>query len=83
MDRGAWQATVHGVAKSQTGLDMDAHTLLHLQDLYKVLGVRESCINGKKKKKTSFTASIAAHLLTTCVTLVKAMNLGLSAPHME
>ena len=49
MVRGAWQATVHGVAKSQTGLDMDAHTLLYLQDLYKVLGVRESCINGKKK----------------------------------
>ena len=25
MDRGAWQATVHGVAKSQTGLSMHAH----------------------------------------------------------
>ena len=24
MDRGAWQATVHRVAKSQTGLDMHA-----------------------------------------------------------
>ena len=50
MDRGAWQATVHGVTKSQTGLNMHAHALFYLQDLYKVLGMRGSCINGKKKK---------------------------------
>ena len=64
MDRGAWQATVHGVAKSQTGLDMDAHTLLHLQDLYKVLGVRESCINGKKKNQlySKYCSSLTYYL---------------------
>ena len=28
MDRGAWQVTVHGVAKSQTRLE-HAHTLTH------------------------------------------------------
>ena len=27
MDRGAWQATVHGVAKSQIQLSEQAHTL--------------------------------------------------------
>ena len=27
MDRGAWQATVHGVAKSQIRLSEQAHTL--------------------------------------------------------
>ena len=27
MDRGAWRATVHGVAESQTGLSEFAHTL--------------------------------------------------------
>ena len=26
MDRGAWQATVHGVTKSQTGLSRHTHT---------------------------------------------------------
>ena len=26
MDRGAWWATVHGAAKSQTGLSTDTHT---------------------------------------------------------
>ena len=26
MDRGAWRATVHGAAKSQTGLSADTHT---------------------------------------------------------
>ena len=32
MDRGAWQATVHGVAKSQTGLSDLArmHALVHM-----------------------------------------------------
>ena len=34
MDRGAWWATVHGVAKSQTWLSM--HHLLHLQTLWPV-----------------------------------------------
>ena len=29
MDRGAWQATVHGVAKSQTQLSELAHTRIH------------------------------------------------------
>ena len=63
MDRGAWQATVHGVTKSQTGLNMHSHALFYLQDLYKVLGMRGSCINGKKKKKNWFTANIAVQLL--------------------
>ena len=30
MDRGAWQATVHGVAKFQTRLS-DEHTYIHTQ----------------------------------------------------
>ena len=31
MNRGAWQATAHGVAKSQTQLSMNAHTCyLHI-----------------------------------------------------
>ena len=29
MDRGAWRATVHGVAKSQTRLSVRAHTHTH------------------------------------------------------
>ena len=29
MDRGAWQATVHGVAKSWTQLNTDTHTHTH------------------------------------------------------
>ena len=29
MDRGAWQATVHGVAKNQTGLSDRAHAWVH------------------------------------------------------
>ena len=29
MDRGAWQATVHGVAKSWTQLSTDTHTYTH------------------------------------------------------
>ena len=32
MDRGAWQATVHGVAKSQTRLSM--HATPHISSLY-------------------------------------------------
>ena len=31
MDRGAWWATVHGVAKSWTGLSEHAHTHTHTQ----------------------------------------------------
>ena len=30
MDRGAWRATVHGAAKSWTGLSIDTHT--HVAD---------------------------------------------------
>ena len=30
MDRGAWQATVHGVAKSQTRLNTHTHTHTHV-----------------------------------------------------
>ena len=34
MDRGAWQATVHGVAKSWTQLSMIAHTCyLHISSV--------------------------------------------------
>ena len=29
LDRGAWQATVHGVTKSQTRLSMHAHTHIY------------------------------------------------------
>ena len=32
MDRGAWRATVHGVAKSRTQLKQLAHELLQSQD---------------------------------------------------
>ena len=32
MDRGAWQATVHGVAKSQTRLNTYTHTLFNCSD---------------------------------------------------
>ena len=35
MDRGAWQAAVHGVAKSQTGLGVHTHTkdaIFHLSN---------------------------------------------------
>jgi len=31
MDRGAWQATVHGVAKSQTGVSLQALIYLSIQ----------------------------------------------------
>ena len=34
MDRGTWQATVHGVAKSQTGLN-DFHFHSHLQKSFR------------------------------------------------
>ena len=39
MDRGAWQATVHGVAKSQTWMSMNTHTQYHLHvwEFYKTL----------------------------------------------
>ena len=30
MDRGAWQATIHGVAKSQTQLSHWTHTHMHV-----------------------------------------------------
>ena len=33
MDRGAWQDTVHGVAKSQTGLSDLAHSAVLLVEL--------------------------------------------------
>ena len=33
IDRGAWQATVHGVAKSQTQLSVHAHTPTHAYTL--------------------------------------------------
>ena len=35
MDRGAWQATVHGVAKSRTRLS-DSHTHTHTHNMYKI-----------------------------------------------
>ena len=37
MDRGAWQATVHGVTKSQTGLSTDTHTESYPGDGWKLL----------------------------------------------
>ena len=37
-DRGAWQATVHGVAKSGTQLSDDAHTHLWIRWVWEVVG---------------------------------------------
>ena len=34
MDKGAWQATGHGAAKSQTQLNAHAHTHTHTYTLY-------------------------------------------------
>ena len=34
MDREAWRAVVHGVAKSQTGLSMRVHTLTHTHRVF-------------------------------------------------
>jgi len=47
MDRGAWRATVHGMAKSQTRLKTHIHMMLimskhSLSDLFSALGTEES-----------------------------------------
>ena len=41
MDRGAWQATVHGVTKSWTGLSMHAHCYYHHYCLFLILSDRK------------------------------------------
>ena len=53
MDRGAWWATVHGVAKSQTQLSMHTHT--HLRPVVSREISREACtINLINEKKFIF-----------------------------
>ena len=37
MDRGAWQATVHEVAKSWTQLSTHTHKILQVMDLFYIL----------------------------------------------
>ena len=52
MDRGAWRATVHGVAKSQTRLSTHAHTLdqgsnpglLHCRRFFTIWATRDALI---------------------------------------
>ena len=51
MDRGAWQAIVHGVAKSQTrlkGLSMHAHACIYIPTNMEIF--RSGYVEGKKKK---------------------------------
>ena len=38
MDRGAWQATVHGVTKSGTGLSTDTYPNYHIHNIDKQQG---------------------------------------------
>ena len=52
MDRGAWQATVHGVTKSQTPLSEHTHTHTHTshpvilgQGILALMHVLSSCIS--------------------------------------
>ena len=48
MDRGTWWATVHGVAKSWTQLNIHTHKLHHLNFQYV-----PSCSKSKKVKRYS------------------------------
>ena len=48
MDRGAWQATVHGVAKSRTRLSDEAHAHTHAYNRVLILPVLCGDLNGKK-----------------------------------
>ena len=43
MDRGAWKAAVHGVAKSQTGLS-DSLSLFHFHALEKEMATHSSVL---------------------------------------
>ena len=44
MDRGAWRATVHGVAKNQTRLSDSTFTFTTISDIYHVFGIY--CVPG-------------------------------------
>ena len=42
MDRGAWQVTVHRVAKGQTHLKLTTHAHMHMLGMYMLTSVRFS-----------------------------------------
>ena len=52
MDRGAWQATVHTVAESQTRLSMQAHTLSYI--LLDIQAALKSLLFWKMPEQTSW-----------------------------
>jgi len=54
MDRGAWQFTVHEMAKNQTQLSTHALKWMNEVLLFPFLGEKISVILKKKKKKTCF-----------------------------
>ena len=72
MDRGAWQAAVHGVAKSQTQLS-DFPFTFHFHALEKEMATHSSVlawrIPGAENHEESYTSEAAA--LTGCNTYTK------------
>ena len=64
MDRGAWQAIVHGVAKSRTRLIMDMHTHTHTHTRTQTHTRAHACTGAHACTDTHTCARTHAHMHT-------------------
>ena len=71
MDRGAWETTVHGVAKSRTRLSDFTHSLTEILPIYnKFTLLPQTMVNGRFDLMAVISATNAScNSVTMCVTL--------------